>query len=276
MKRSLSDLLPDVETREFKIENIDLLLIKESKSQARKKFDNTKIQELKNSIINNGILQPLIIQKKDNHQYELIAGERRLRASKLAGLKSVPCVIKDVSKRDAAVLGLVENIQRSQLNSIEEALAYKNLKENYKLSNEEIGVLVGKSRPHVSNMLRISNLSEKVQLELVNDTVSFGQVKPLIVLDHSLQNKLLEEIINLRLSSREVEEKVRSLKGSQLDEQNSHYKKVLENSLGTKVNFIRNKNTTKISFILKNKEALAEMFNYQKSRSKVRIINQHF
>ena len=76
MKRSLSDLLPDVETREFKIENIDLLLIKESKSQARKKFDNTKIQELKNSIINNGILQPLIIQKKDNHQYELIAGER--------------------------------------------------------------------------------------------------------------------------------------------------------------------------------------------------------
>ena len=261
MKRSLSDLLPDVETREFKIENIDLLLIKESKSQARKKFDNTKLQELKNSIINNGILQPLIIQKKDNYQYELIAGERRLRASKLAGLKSVPCVIKDVSKRDAAVLGLVENIQRSQLNSIEEALAYKNLKENYKLSNEEIGVLVGKSRPHVSNMLRISNLSEKVQLELVNDTVSFGQVKPLIVLDHSLQNKLLEEIINLRLSSREVEEKVRSLKGSQLDEQNSHYKKVLENSLGTKVNFIRNKNTTKISFILKNKEALDDFIN---------------
>jgi ParB family chromosome partitioning protein len=261
MKRSLSDLLPDVETREFKIENIDLSLIKESKSQARKKFDNTKIQELKNSIINNGILQPLIIQKKDNHQYELIAGERRLRASKLAGLKSVPCVIKDVSKRDAAVLGLVENIQRSQLNSIEEALAYKNLKENYKLSNEEIGVLVGKSRSHVSNMLRISNLSEKVQIELVNDTVSFGQVKPLIVLDHSLQNKLLEEIINLRLSSREVEEKVRSLKGSQLDEQNSHYKKVLENSLGTKVNFIRNKNTTKISFILKNKEALDDFIN---------------
>ena len=110
-------------------------------------------------------------------------------------------------------------------------------------------------------MLRISNLSEKVQLELVNDTVSFGQVKPLIVLDHSLQNKLLEEIINLRLSSREVEEKVRSLKGSQLDEQNSHYKKVLENSLGTKVNFIRNKNTTKISFILKNKEALDDFIN---------------
>ena len=158
-------------------------------------------------------------------------------------------------------MGLVENIQRSQLNSIEEALAYKNLKENYKLSNEEIGVLVGKSRPHVSNMLRISNLSEKAQLELVNDTVSFGQVKPLIVLDHGLQNKLLEEIINLRLSSREVEEKVRSLKGSQLDEQNSHYKKVLENSLGTKVNFIRNKNTTKISFILKNKEALDDFIS---------------
>ena len=110
MKRSLSDLLPDVETREFKVENIDLTLIKESTSQARKKFDNTKIQELKNSIMKNGILQPLIIQKTGNNQYELIAGERRLRASKIAGLKFVPCVIKDVSKRDAAVLGLVENI----------------------------------------------------------------------------------------------------------------------------------------------------------------------
>ena len=235
MKRSLSDLLPDVETREFKVENIDLTLIKESTSQARKKFDNTKIQELKNSIMKNGILQPLIIQKTGNNQYELIAGERRLRASKLAGLKFVPCVIKDVSKRDAAVLGLVENIQRSQLNSIEEALAYKNLKEKHNLTNEEIGILVGKSRPHISNMLRISNLSTKVQEELVSNTVTFGQVKPLIILEHNLQDRILEDIVKLGLSSREVEEKVRSLNGSDADEQNAHYKKILENSLSIKI-----------------------------------------
>ncbi len=256
MKRSLSDLLPNVENREFKVINIDLTLIRESTSQARKKFDNIKIQELKSSIVKNGILQPLIIQKLDNNQYELIAGERRLRASKLAGLKSVPCVIKDVSKRDAVVLGLVENIQRSQLNSIEEALAYKNLKENYNLTNKEIGTLVGKSRPHISNMLRVSNLSNKAQEELVNNSVTFGQVKPLIVLDHNIQDKILDDIIKLGLSSREVEEKVRSLNGSDLDQQNTHYKKILENLLGTKVNFIRNKNTTKISFTLKNKESL--------------------
>lgn len=261
MKRSLSDLLPDVETREFRVENIELALIKESESQARKKFDNTKLQELKNSIMKNGILQPLIIQKTDNNQFELIAGERRLRASKLAGLKFVPCVIKDVSKRDAVVLGLVENIQRSQLNSIEEALAYKNLKEEHNLTNEEIGILVGKSRPHISNMLRISNLSNKAQEELVNNNVTFGQVKPLIVLEHNLQDRMLEDIVKLGLSSREVEEKVRSLNGSDVDQQNAHYKKILENSLGTKVNFIRNKNSTKISFVLKSKESLDSFIN---------------
>ena len=153
-------------------------------------------------------------------------------------------------------MGLVENIQRSQLNSIEEALAYKNLKENYNLTNKEIGTLVGKSRPHISNMLRVSNLSNKAQEELVNNSVTFGQVKPLIVLDHNIQDKILDDIIKLGLSSREVEEKVRSLNGSDLDQQNTHYKKILENLLGTKVNFVRNKNTTKISFTLKNKESL--------------------
>ena len=166
MKRSLSDLINNSDTKDLVIKNVDTALIKESPTQARKKFDQIKLEELRDSISKNGILQPLIVQKLENNQYELIAGERRLRASKMLKLESVPCLIKDVSKRDAVVLGIVENIQRSKLSSIEEALAYKNLKENFELSNDEIGFLVGKSRPHISNMLRVSYLSSNAQKAL--------------------------------------------------------------------------------------------------------------
>ncbi len=261
MKRTLSDLISNSETKDLVIKNVNTDSIKESPSQARKKFDQKKLQELRDSISKNGILQPLIVQKLENNQYELIAGERRLRASKMLKLESVPCLIKDVSKRDAVVLGIVENIQRSRLNSIEEALAYKNLKENFKLSNDEIGFLVGKSRPHISNMLRISNLSPNAQQALIDEEVSFGQVKPIIVLEHSVQDKMLKEIILLNLSSRDVEEKVRQLNSSKVDEESFHYKKLLENLLGTKVLFRKYKNKTKISFTLNSKEDLDSFIN---------------
>ena len=256
MKRTLSDLITNSDTKDLVIKNVNIDSIKESPTQARKKFDQKKLEELRDSISKNGILQPLIVQKLENNQYELIAGERRLRASKMLKLESVPCLIKDVSQRDAAVLGIVENIQRSQLNSIEEALAYKNLKENYELSNDEIGFLVGKSRPHISNMLRISNLSPNAQNALSNEEVSFGQIKPIIVLEHSVQDKMLKDIITLNLSSRDVEEKVRQLHGTNSDEESFHYKNMLENLLGTKVTFKKSKNKTKISFTLNSKEDL--------------------
>ena len=256
MKRTLSDLITNSDTKDLVIKNVNIDSIKESPTQARKKFDQKKLEELRDSISKNGILQPLIVQKLENNQYELIAGERRLRASKMLKLESVPCLIKDVSKRDAAVLGIVENIQRSQLNSIEEALAYKNLKENYELSNDEIGFLVGKSRPHISNMLRISNLSPNAQNALSNEEVSFGQIKPIIVLEHSVQDKMLKDIIALNLSSRDVEEKVRQLNNFKSDEESFHYKNMLEDLLGTKVSFKRIKNKSKISFTFNSKEDL--------------------
>ena len=233
-----------------------LTLLKRAQPKPVKSLTKKKLEELRDSISKNGILQPLIVQKLENNQYELIAGERRLRASKMLKLESVPCLIKDVSQRDAAVLGIVENIQRSQLNSIEEALAYKNLKENYELSNDEIGFLVGKSRPHISNMLRISNLSPNAQNALSNEEVSFGQIRPIIVLEHSVQDKMLKDIITLNLSSRDVEEKVRRLHTTNADEESFHYKNMLENLLGTKVTFKKSKNKTKISFTLNSKEDL--------------------
>lgn len=261
MKRTLSDLISNSDTKDLLVRNVNINSINESQTQARKKFDQKKLEELRDSISKNGILQPLIVQKLENNKYELIAGERRLRASKMLKLESVPCLIKDVSQRDAAVLGIVENIQRSQLNSIEEALAYKNLKENFDLTNDEIGFLVGKSRPHISNMLRISNLSPNSQNALTNEEVSFGQIKPIIVLEHGIQDRILEDIISLNLSSREVEEKVRQLNNVKADQESFHYKNLLENLLGTKVLFKKNKNKTKITFTLNSKEELDSFIN---------------
>ena len=142
MKRSLNTLIENTDVREFKVIEIEIKKISESKSQARTYFDPNKLEELSESIKKSGVLQPIIVQQVCNESYQLIAGERRLRASKSAGLKTIPCLVKDVSDKDAAVLGLVENVQRSQLNTIEEALGYKSLKETYGLSAKEIGCLL--------------------------------------------------------------------------------------------------------------------------------------
>ena len=134
MKRSLSSLIENTDVREFKVVDIEVEKISESKTQARTYFDEKKLSELSESIKKSGVLQPIIVQLLGNDRYQLIAGERRLRASKAAGLKTIPCLVKDVTDKDAAVLGLVENVQRSQLNTIEEALGYKSLKEKYGLT----------------------------------------------------------------------------------------------------------------------------------------------
>ena len=144
MKRSLSSLITDTNVRDYEVKEININIIYESDYQARKIFDENKLEELKNSIQKNGLLQPIIVQEIEPNKYRLIAGERRLRASKLAGLNEIPCLVKDVGERDAAILGLIENIQRERLNHIEEAMAYKEISEKFSLSPEEIGQLIGK------------------------------------------------------------------------------------------------------------------------------------
>ena len=215
MKRSLSSLITDTNVREFKAIEIKIESIQESSSQARTEFDDIKLDELADSIRKNGILQPLIVQEIGENQYELIAGERRLRASKLANLQKIPCLIKDVSSRDAAVIGLVENIQRAQLNAIDESIGFKHLSEKHNLDPKEIGLLVGKSRSYVSNSLRLSKLSDKAINALKSNQVSLGQIRPLINLSREVQEQILDEIIHLNLSSRQVENKVRDLNSSE-------------------------------------------------------------
>ena len=257
MKRSLSSLIENTDVREFKVVDIEVGKISESKTQARTYFDEKKLGELSESIKKSGVLQPIIVQLLGNSEYQLIAGERRLRASKAAGLKTIPCLVKDVTDKDAAVLGLVENVQRSQLNTIEEALGYKSLQETYGLNAKEIGLLVGKSRPFIANLLRISNLSQKVQKALKEEKISFGQARPLIVLDENLQDKLLSEIISLSLNSRQVEEKVSELNGkSSVSEEVLHLKSNLENTLGSKVQVKKSGKSFKVNLNFQNIEAL--------------------
>tara|TARA_Y100000768_G_scaffold266879_1_gene203872 strand:- start:193 stop:990 length:798 start_codon:yes stop_codon:yes gene_type:complete len=262
MKRSLNSLIESTDVREFKVVNVEILKISESKSQARTYFDPNKLEELSESIKKSGVLQPIIVQQVGNESYQLIAGERRLRASKSAGLKTIPCLVKDVSDKDAAVLGLVENVQRSQLNTIEEALGYKSLKETYGLSAKEIGLLVGKSRPFIANLLRISNLSNAVQDALKNDRVSFGQARPLIVLDHNLQDRLLSEIIRTSMNSRQVEEKVSELNGkSSMSEEVIHAKSELENLVGSKVQIKKIGKSFKVNLNFQDFEKLKQFIN---------------
>ena len=244
MKRSLSSLITDTNVREFKAVEINISLIKKSDTQARTNFDKEKLSELSQSIKKNGILQPLIVQELDSGVYRLIAGERRLRASKEAGLKSVPCLIKDVSSRDAAVIGLVENVQRKQLNTTEEAAGYKKLIEEYSLETKDIANLVGKSRSYVSNLLRLSKLSSRVYKALQEEAVTMGQVKPIINLEENQQDELLDEILSLKLSSRQVEERVRNISSLNKDipEEVLHYKNFFEDKSGSKVDIKKNNN----------------------------------
>jgi len=259
MKRSLSSLIGNEEVHDYKIENINIENVSISESQPRTFFDENKLIELAESIRKSGVLQPIIVQHLGENNYQLIAGERRLRACKHIGLQKIPSLVKEVSKQDAAVIGLVENTQRSQLNTIEEALGYKSLQEKYSLSAKEISQLVGKSRPYVSNLLRISNLSLKVQEALKNNLVTFGQVRPLIILDHKLQDSLLDEIINLKLTSRTVEDKVNQLQGrSDLDEISLNIQKQIENQLGSKVNVKKNHDGFKISLNFKDLDTVNE------------------
>ena len=259
MKRSLSSLIGNEEVPDYKIENINIENISTSDSQPRTFFDENKQIELSESIRKSGVLQPIIVQRLGENNYQLIAGERRLRACKHIGLQEIPALVKEVSKQDAAVIGLVENTQRSQLNTIEEALGYKSLQEKYSLNAKEISQLVGKSRPYVSNLLRISNLSLKVQTALKNNLVTFGQVRPLIILDHNLQDTLLDEIINLKMTSRTVEDRVNQLQGkSDLDEVSLNIQKQLENQLGSKVHVKKNLDGYKISLNFKDLDNVNE------------------
>ena len=185
--------------------------IEPNKDQPRKSFDNEKIDELAASIKQYGIIQPIIVTKKDDY-YQIIAGERRWRAAKKAGLKEVPVVIKEYTEREIAEISLIENIQREDLNPIEEALSYKQLIDDYKLTQEELAQRVSKSRTVITNAMRLLKLDKEVQKMLVEGDISAGHARALLGIEsQEAQLNLAKEIVEKSLSVRQTEDMVKAL-----------------------------------------------------------------
>lgn len=240
------------ETKEENVSSETLLpihKIEPNKAQPRKIFDEESLNELAESIKQYGVIQPLIVQKKDKY-YELIAGERRWRASRLAGLKEVPVIIKDYTPQEVIEIALIENIQREDLNPIEEAYAYQRLIREFNLKQDELAERVSKSRVTITNSLRLLKLDERVQQMLIDNMLSGGHARSLLPIEDSeIQYNTALTVIARKLSVRDTEKLVKQIlmgkphKESAVNDENSFIYRDLEeklkNIIGTKVSINR-------------------------------------
>ena len=231
---------------------ISINLIKSNENQPRKMFDDEKIAELSQSIKEHGIIQPIILNKSGK-EYIIIAGERRWRAAKLLGLKEVPAIIMDLAKKNVLEISLIENIQRQDLNPIEEAIAYKKLLTDFNLTQEELSKRIGKSRTAISNTIRLTNLCDAVKQYLIEEVISEGHGRVLLAIeDEKLQFEIAQKVIDENLSVRELENLIKNINSKKREktrEINPYYKDIterLQDYLGTKVNISNKNNKGKI------------------------------
>ena len=200
--------------------------VEPNREQPRKNFEEDALLELADSIKQFGVLQPLIVQKRKDY-YEIIAGERRWRAAKLAGVKEVPVIVKNYTDQEILEISLIENIQRENLNPIEEAMAYKKLLNEFKLKQDEVAERVSKSRTAVTNSMRLLKLSEKVQQMIIDDMISTGHARALLAIDDEEQQYLLAtKVFDEKLSVRETEKLVKEVKNPKKEVP----KKVIQNA----------------------------------------------
>ena len=209
------DVAP-IEPKKIQIETqpmlVDVDKIVANKGQPRKIFKEKDLLELSESIKENGVIQPLLVHEKDG-VFEIIAGERRYRASKLAGLTKVPVIVKRTTKKEVLVMSIIENVQRADLNCVEEALAYFQLMNEFELTQEEVAKKIGKERSTIANFLRILKLPKDVIISLQKELLSFGHAKVLVSLnDDELTKRLANEVIVKGLSVRDLEELAKSAK----------------------------------------------------------------
>ena len=193
------------------VNEVDIMRVEPSGDQPRKNFDQEKLQDLADSIKQHGMIQPIIVRQEGN-SYRIIAGERRWRAARIAELKKVPIIIRDVTDRELHELALIENIQREDLNPIEEAEAYRQLVIDYKLTQEELAGIVGnKSRSEIANRMRLLNLDDSVKEMLIAGKLTPGQSRPLLSLPNELQITVAKTILEKGLSARQVEDLVKKI-----------------------------------------------------------------
>lgn len=203
------------EVKKGGIAELEISKIKPNRFQPREGFDPIKLNDLIASIQEKGVIQPILVRKIGPDEYELIAGERRLKAAKEANLEKIPVIIRDVKDEDMLELALIENIQREDLNSIEEAKAYKRLSDEFQLTHEDISKKVGKDRSTITNTLRLLNLPKNIQDYVSRETISMGHARVLLSLDDvSLQNSICETIVKKGLSVRQIESLISKIKKS--------------------------------------------------------------
>lgn len=246
--------------------NVDISLVEANKNQPRKHFDEEKIKELADSIVSHGVVQPIIVNKITDGKYQIIAGERRFRACKLAGLKTIPVVVKELSQKDILEIALIENIQRQELTAIEEAEGFQQLVQNYGYSHNELAVAVGKSRSHVANLLRLNNLPASIKMMINKGQLSMGHARCLIGLENA--EALAAKIIANDLNVRQAEElagnkrkptrnnKVSVKEEAPVDEDIIMLGQSLSEKFGVKVVVENSWNGGKISFHYSNLEEL--------------------
>ena len=206
-------------------QEVKLRLVEPNRNQPRKEFDEAELQELADSILRYGVIQPLLVREKDGH-YEIIAGERRWRAAKLAGMKEIPVIIRDYTDQEAAEISLIENIQRKDLNPVEEARAYQQLIGDYGMTQEELSEVLSKSRTFITNSMRLLKLPEPVLMMVADGTLSTSHAKVLLGLENEEDlKKAAAQVVEKGLNVRETEAQVRSL----ADKKPRPEKKVLKN-----------------------------------------------
>ena len=216
------NLQNDQELQKSGVEELDIKLIDPNKNQPRKYFEPTALKELSESIKQHGIIQPIIVNKEANNRYTIIAGERRFRASIIAGLLTIPAIVKNMSQREVEEVALIENLQREDLNPIEAAKAIKQLMNDYQLTQDEVADKIGKSRPLVANTLRLLMLSPSVIELIEKNKISAGHGRCLVTItDYSKQLELANIVIEKRLSVRDLEKLVQSDKLHNISSNNS-------------------------------------------------------
>jgi len=228
--------------------------IEPNTNQPRKKFDDIKLTQLSESIKQYGIIQPIIV-KKENDTYKIVAGERRWRAARIANIKTIPVIIKELTKKQDMEIALIENLQREDLNPIEKAKAYESLINEYEITQEELSITLGKSRSAITNSLRILGLNDKIKDLIINGELSSGHARALLSIeDDDTKMFLIEEIRNNNYSVRQTENLVNkylnrknsSIKEKIVNEEHVKIKDRLQDIFGTKVSLIANNNKGKI------------------------------
>ena len=269
LKKGLGALLGEeissVKNADSSMANIDI--ISPSRFQARTDISEESLEELTASIKSQGVIQPLIVRKTSAGNFELVAGERRLRASKMAGLSEVPIVVKDLSDEEIIKMGLIENLQREDLNPLDEAKGIQRLQQEFNVTQEDLGLSLGKSRTAITNSLRLLQLAKPVQTMLEEGSLSMGHARPLLTLPEAIQEKFANKIVKSGLSTRQAEKLAKSYqqeKGakpqSPKDPNLTNLETELGDTLGAKVVIShQKKGSGKITFSYKNLEQLDQI-----------------